>query len=174
MRVKRAHDESLNNQMYECLLDNLLISCYVLNEEFGFGESRIDRYIKAVAEMAKRFDEQVADGVLDCKTAADRLKYQQGFREILRITTKNILPEWFYNEVFHHRCPTRSEAVLKSKNIQRKNAVSLADASRMQAQMQAFSDYLKDKEENQNVHIGNDHNSRCLRRPADPAGRTEH
>ena len=43
MQAKRARTESLNNQIYNVLIDNLVISLYVLHEHFGFGAKRIDQ-----------------------------------------------------------------------------------------------------------------------------------
>ena len=58
MQAKRARTESLNNQIYNVLIDNLVISLYVLHEHFGFGAKRIDQYVKALVEMVDRFDEE--------------------------------------------------------------------------------------------------------------------
>ncbi|MGN0599289.1 MAG: hypothetical protein ACI4JK_05280 [Oscillospiraceae bacterium] len=174
MKAKKAAAESFNNQVYNVMLNNLILTCVVLHEYFGFGTKRLDDYIQAVMEEAKHFDDMAHDGVLELKTAIERQRYQQKFKEILRTMTKEFLPEAFYNEMFIGRLPTRSELNTKVKNEDKKLAISVSEAAKMQTMAQAFSDYLKDKEENQNVHIGNDHNSRCLRRPADPAGRTEH
>lgn len=145
MRAKRARDESDNNRLYELLVDNLIVSCFVLHEYFGFGQKRLDDYISAVAEVAKRFDDQARDGVLDYKTAAERARYRDKFKEILRIMTKDFLSEEFYNAVFIDHTPTLSEVVRKEKREQRKLAVSVAEAAKMQTMAQAFGDFLKDR-----------------------------
>lgn len=145
MRAKRARDESDNNRLYELLVDNLLVSCYVLHEYFGFGQKRLDDYIDAVAVVAKRFDDDARDGVLDYKTAAERARYRAKFKEILRIMTKDFLSEEFYNAVFVDRTPTLSEVVRKEKREQRKLTVSMAEAAKIQTAAQAFGDFLKDR-----------------------------
>lgn len=145
MRAKRARDESDINRLYELLVDNLLVSCYVLHEYFGFGQKRLDDYITAVGEVVKRFDDQARDGVLDYKTAAERARYRDQFKEILRIMTKDFLSDEFYNAIFASRTPTLSEVMSKEKREQRKLTVSIAEAAKIQTAAQAFGDFLKDR-----------------------------
>ena len=151
MKAKKAHQESVNNQIYNVMLTNLLLTCYVLHEHFGFGAKRLDSYIQAIVEEAEHFDDMARDGVLDLKTADERRKYQQQFREILQTTAKVFLSEDCYNAIFVGRSPTRSEVQTKVKNEERKYAVSISEAAKMQTMAQAFGDFLKDKEVHKNV-----------------------
>lgn len=88
MKAKKAHQESVNNQIYNVMLTNLLLTCYVLHEHFGFGAKRLDNYMQAIVEEAEHFDDMARDGVLDLKIADERRKYQQQFRGILQTTAK--------------------------------------------------------------------------------------
>lgn len=146
MRAKKARDESDNNRLYELLVDNLLVSVYVLHEYFGFGEKRLDDYITAVAAVAKRFDDDTRDGVLDFKTAAERARYRDKFKAYLRIMCKDFISEELYSTFFVDRTPTRSEVLRKAKRERDMCAVSVAEAAKMQTMAQAFGDFLKDKE----------------------------
>lgn len=150
MRAKRAKTESINNQLYNCLIDNLLISLYILHDKYGFGEKRITDYINAHVEYAKKMDEYIRDDVIKEMTADYRNKYQQEFREMLRITTKEFLPPGFYVEIFENRCPTRAEIVSKRnrevKERNAKTAVSISQAAEMQKAAQIFQQFLRDNE----------------------------
>lgn len=172
MIAKKAAAESFNNQVYNVMLNNLLLTCVVLHERFGFGTKRLDDYITAIVEEAVHFDDMAHDGVLELKTAAERQRYQQKFKELLKTMTKGFLPETFYNEMFIGRSPTRSEVNMKVKNEDKRFAVSVAEAAKIQTMAQAFGDFLKDKEK-ENVHNFDDNNLRRVNRLADPADRTE-
>ena len=148
MKVKRAAQEKNNYAAYDVLINNLIISVLVLHEEFEFGKSRIEQYIAGIIEKVKWFDEMSRDGVADIKTAAERKAYQTQFREFLRISTKEYLPEELYREVFETNLPTAAEVACRSKikeaELQRKTAVSVAKAAEMQRAAQIYQDFLRD------------------------------
>ena len=150
MQAKRARTESLNNQIYNVLIDNLVISLYVLHEHFGFGAKRSDQYVKALVEMVDRFDEEARDGVHRVKTEDVRREYQETFHNILRVRTKEFMPPDFYAEVFEARRPTRSDVKRKydreTRERAEKTAVSVAQAAEMQKAAQIFQQFLRDNE----------------------------
>lgn len=155
MKAKRAYSESVNNQIYNCLTDNLLIALYILHDKFHFGEKRIADYINAHIDYAKKMDEYIRDEVINEKTADFRAQYQRELREILRITTKEFLPREFYEEVFEKRCPTRAEVSSKYKRERRERAantaVSMAQAAEMQQAAQIFQQFLRERGGNDEI-----------------------
>ena len=89
------------------------------------------------------------DEIKDFKTGDYRVKYKQTIREILRVTTLNIMPERFYNEVFIKGHSTAKDVEMESARAKRqkdKLPLSFSEAAELQAKMQAFGDFLKDKE----------------------------
>lgn len=142
---KKAAKESYNNQIYNVLVDNLLVCVVTLHDSFGFGEKRLNDFINGVMETVKDFDEAAADGVLDTLTAEERKRYRDRFREILRIRTKNYLNEDFYNEIFNGRNPTKTEIELKAKADRKARTVSMSEAVRIQNAARAFEDCLKER-----------------------------
>lgn len=153
MRAKRAAFESGNNRIYELLVDNLIVLIYVLHNDFGFGEKRLDSYINAVMDAAKQFDEYARDGVLDFKTVAERVRYRDKFKEYLRIMCKDFVSDELYNAIFVDRTPTTAEVTCKAKRERDMFAVSVAEAAKMQTIAQAFGDFLKDKEIAKNANL---------------------
>lgn len=143
---KKAAKESYNNQIYNVLIDNLLVCVVTLHDEFGFGEKRINDFINGVMKTVVDFDEAASDGVLDVITVEERKRYRDKFREILRIRTKNYMSEDFYNEIFSSRSPTKTEIELRAKADKRARSVSMSEAALIQKKAQAFGDYLKDKD----------------------------
>lgn len=124
----------------------------MLNEskqQIGFGEKRIEKYLAAFEEMAERLNAAAEDEIKDFKTGDYRVKYKQAIREILRVTTLNIMPERFYNEVFIKGHSTAKDVEMESARVKRqkdKLPLSFSEAAELQAKMQAFGDFLKDKE----------------------------
>lgn len=155
MIAKRARTESINNQIYNCLIDNLLISLYVLHDEFHFGKGKITKYINAHVEYAAKMDEYIRDEIIAEKTEEYRSQYRQQMNEILRIITKEFLPADFYTEIFEKPTPTRAEVVSRS-NRQRKEhaaktAVSMAQAAEMQRAAQIFQSFLRERSDNNEI-----------------------
>lgn len=146
MRAKHKDQNKFWNALYGVLIDNLLISIYVLHNDFGFGEERIGHYIDATIKAAKLFEEWSADGVIDDNTESDRKKYREQHREFLKSATTGYLPEAFRTEILEERTPTHAEINIKTKNDSKKNTVTLSEAAELQTKMQAFGDFLKDKE----------------------------
>ena len=148
MKVKRADREKNNNAAYDVLINNLIISVIVLHEEFGFGKCRMEQYIAGIIDRVRWFDEMSRDGVADIKTAEERKAYKAKFREFLRISTKEYLPEELYREIFETNLPTAAEVSCRSKikdaEMQRKTAVSVAKAAEMQRAAQIYQDFLRD------------------------------
>lgn len=97
---KSAQKESWVDALYETIEDKVLATVLVLHEQFGFGEKRIEQYLDAFAKMADKLNAAAEDEIKNFKTGDYRIKYKQAIREILRVTTLNIMPERFYNEVF--------------------------------------------------------------------------
>ena len=149
MKVKRADREKNNNAAYDVLINNLIISVIVLHEEFGFGKCRMEQYIAGIIDRVRWFDEMSRDGVADIKTAEERKAYKAKFREFLRISTKEYLPEELYREIFETNLPTAAEVSCRSKikdaEMQRKTAVSVAKAAEMQRAAQIYQDFLRDR-----------------------------
>ena len=155
MIAKRARTESINNQIYNCLIDNLLISLYILHDKYGFGEKRITDYINTHVEYAAKMDEYIRDEVIAEKTEDFRSQYRQKMNEILRIITKEFLPADFYAEIFEKPTPTRAEVVSRS-NRQRKEraaktAVSVSQAAEMQRAAQKFQSYLRERSDKNEI-----------------------
>lgn len=155
MKAKRARTESINNQIYNCLIDNLLISLYILHDKYGFGEKRITDYINTHVEYAAKMDEYIRDEVIAEKTEDFRSKYRQQMNEILRTMTKEFLPADFYAEIFEKPTPTRAEVVSRS-NKQRKEraaktAVSVTQAAEMQKAAQIFQQFLRERGDNNEI-----------------------
>ena len=155
MKAKRARTESINNQIYNCLIDNLLISLYILHDKYGFGEKRITDYINTHVEYAAKMDEYIRDEVIAEKTEDFRSKYRQQMNEILRTITKEFLPADFYTEIFEKPTPTRAEVVSRS-NRQRKEraaktAVSVTQAAEMQKAAQIFQQFLRERGDNNEI-----------------------
>lgn len=169
MKVKHKDQNKFWNALYGVLVDNLLISIYVLHNNFGFGEERVGRYIDATIEAAKLFEEWAADDVMDLNTEEGRKKYCEKHREFLKSATVGYLPENFRAEILEERTPTHAEINIKYKNESKKSAITFSEAAELQTKMQAFGDFLKDKEASKNVHNGNDNNMRRIVRAADPA-----
>lgn len=149
MKRKYTEKEKWCNQLYKVLEDNLIVTAVVLHEYFGFGEKRIDDYMKAVQETAARFNEMAKDEVLDIKTDNYRRKYCEAYRAIIKTNSENFMPEEFHKAIFSGHTPTKREiereVKLKNKELW-KNSTSLAEAAELQAKMQAFGDFLRDKE----------------------------
>ena len=146
---KSAQKEAWADALYETIEDNVLATVLVLHEQFGFGEKRIEKYLAAFEEMAERLNAAAEDEVKDFKTGDYRVKYKQAIREILRVTTLNIMPERFYNEVFIKGHGTAKDVEMESARTKRqkdKLPLSFSEAAELQAKMQAFGDFLRDKE----------------------------
>ena len=146
---KSAQKEAWTDALYETIEDNVLATVLVLHEQFGFGEKRIEKYLAAFEEMAERLNAAAEDEVKDFKTGDYRAKYKQAIREILRVTTLNIMPERFYNEVFIKGHGTAKDVEMESARAKRqmdKLPLSFSEAAELQAKMQAFGDFLRDKE----------------------------
>ena len=93
------------------------------------------------------------DEIKDFKTGDYRIKYKQTIREILRVTTLNIMPERYYNEVFIKGHSTAKDVEMESARLKRRKEqmpLSFSEAAELQAEMQAFRDFLKDKGVNKN------------------------
>ena len=150
---KSAQKESWVDALYETIEDNVLATVLVLHEQFGFGEKRIEKYLAAFEEMAERLNAAAEDEIKDFKTGDYRIKYKQTIREILRVTTLNIMPERFYNEVFIKGHSTAKDVEMESARLKRQKEqmpLSFSEAAELQAEMQAFRDFLKDKGVNKN------------------------
>lgn len=155
MKSKRARTESINNQIYNCLIDNLLITLYILHDKYGFGEKRITDYINTHVEYAAKMDEYIRDEVIAEKTEDFRSLYRRQMHEILRTMTKEFLPADFYAEIFEKPTPTRAEVVSRS-NRQRKEraaktAVSVSQAAEMQRAAQIFQQFLREGGDNNEI-----------------------
>ena len=103
--------------------------------------------------MAERLNAAAEDEIKDFKTGDYRIKYKQTIREILRVTTLNIMPERFYNEVFIKGHSTAKDVEMESARLKRRKEqmpLSFSEAAELQAKMQAFRDFLKDKGVNKN------------------------
>ena len=150
---KSAQKESWVNALYETIEDNVLATVLVLHEQFGFGEKRIEQYLDAFEKMADKLNAAAEDEIKDFKTGDYRIKYKQTIREILRVTTLNIMPERFYNEVFIKGHSTAKDVEMESARLKRRKEqmpLSFSEAAELQAKMQAFRDFLKDKGVNKN------------------------
>ena len=150
---KSAQKESWVDALYETIEDNVLATVLVLHEQFGFGEKRIEQYLDAFEKMADKLNAAAEDEIKDFKTGDYRIKYKQTIREILRVTTLNIMPERFYNEVFIKGHSTAKDVEMESARAKRqknKLPLSFSEAAELQAEMQAFGDFLKDKGVNKN------------------------
>ena len=146
---KSAQKESWVDALYETIEDNVLATVIVLHEQFGFGEKRIEQYLDASEKMADKLNAAAEDEIKDFKTGDYRIKYKQTIREILRVTTLNIMPERFYNEVFIKGHSTAKDVEMESARLKRRKEqmpLSFSEAAELQAEMQAFRDFLKDKE----------------------------
>ena len=146
---KSAQKESWVDALYETIEDNVLATVLVLHEQFGFGEKRIEQYLDAFEKMADKLNAAAEDEIKDFKTGDYRVKYKQAIREILRISTLNIMPERFYNEVFIKGHSTAKDVEMESARLKRRKEqmpLSFSEAAELQAEMQAFRDFLKDKE----------------------------
>ena len=146
---KSAQKESWVDALYETIEDNVLATVLVLHEQFGFGEKRIEQYLDAFEKMADKLNAAAEDEIKDFKTGDYRIKYKQAIREILRVTTLNIMPERFYNEVFIKGHSTAKDVEMESARMKRQKEqmpLSFSEAAELQAKMQAFGDFLKDKE----------------------------
>ena len=145
---KSAQKESWVDALYETIEDNVLATVLVLHEQFGFGEKRIEQYLDAFEKMADKLNAAAEDEIKDFKTGDYRIKYKQTIREILRVTTLNIMPERFYNEVFIKGHSTAKDVEMESARLKRRKEqmpLSFSEAAELQAEMQAFRDFLKDK-----------------------------
>lgn len=145
---KSVQKESWVDALYETIEDNVLATVLVLHEQFGFGEKRIEKYLAAFEEMAERLNAAAEDEIKDFKTGDYRVKYKQAIREILRISTLNIMPERFYNEVFIKGHSTAKDVEMESARMKRQKEqmpLSFSEAAELQAKMQAFGDFLRDK-----------------------------
>lgn len=145
---KSAQKESWVDALYETIEDNVLATVLVLHEQFGFGEKRIEQYLDAFEKMADKLNAAAEDEIKDFKTGDYRVKYKQAIREILRVTTLNIMPERFYNEVFIKGHSTAKDVEMESARLKRRKEqmpLSFSEAAELQAEMQAFRDFLKDK-----------------------------
>ena len=150
---KSAQKESWVDALYETIEDNVLATVLVLHEQFGFGEKRIEQYLDAFEKMADKLNAAAEDEIKDFKTGDYRIKYKQAIREILRVTTLNIMPERFYNEVFIKGHSTAKDVEMESARMKRRKEqmpLSFSEAAELQAEMQAFRDFLKDKGVNKN------------------------
>ena len=150
---KSAQKESWVDALYETIEDNVLATVLVLHEQFGFGEKRIEQYLDAFEKMADKLNAAAEDEIKDFKTGDYRIKYKQAIREILRVTTLNIMPERFYNEVFIKGHSTAKDVEMESARLKRRKEqmpLSFSEAAELQAKMQAFRDFLKDKGVNKN------------------------
>ena len=150
---KSAQKESWVDALYETIEDNVLATVLVLHEQFGFGEKRIEQYLDAFEKMADKLNAAAEDEIKDFKTGDYRIKYKQTIREILRVTTLNIMPERFYNEVFIKGHSTAKDVEMESARMKRRKEqmpLSFSEAAELQAKMQAFRDFLKDKGVNKN------------------------
>ena len=150
---KSAQKESWVDALYETIEDNVLATVLVLHEQFGFGEKRIEQYLDAFEKMADKLNAAAEDEIKDFKTGDYRIKYKQAIREILRVTTLNIMPERFYNEVFIKGHSTAKDVEMESARLKRRKEqmpLSFSEAAELQAEMQAFRDFLKDKGVNKN------------------------
>ena len=146
---KSAQKESWVDALYETIEDNVLATVLVLHEQFGLGEKRIEQYLDAFEKMADKLNAAAEDEIKDFKTGDYRVKYKQAIREILRVTTLNIMPERFYNEVFIKGHSTAKDVEMESARMKRRKEqmpLSFSEAAELQAEMQAFGDFLKDKE----------------------------
>ena len=150
---KSAQKESWVDALYETIEDNVLATVLVLHEQFGFGEKLIEQYLDAFEKMADKLNAAAEDEIKDFKTGDYRIKYKQTIREILRVTTLNIMPERFYNEVFIKGHSTAKDVEMESARLKRRKEqmpLSFSEAAELQAEMQAFRDFLKDKGVNKN------------------------
>ena len=150
---KSAQKESWVDALYETIEDNVLATVLVLHEQFGFGEKRIEQYLDSFEKMADKLNAAAEDEIKDFKTGDYRIKYKQTIREILRVTTLNIMPERFYNEVFIKGHSTAKDVEMESARLKRRKEqmpLSFSEAAELQAEMQAFRDFLKDKGVNKN------------------------
>ena len=150
---KSAHKEAWTDALYETIEDNVLATVLVLREQFGFGEKRIEQQLDAFEKMADKLNAAAEDEIKDFKTGDYRIKYKQTIREILRVTTLNIMPERFYNEVFINAHSTAKDVEMESARMKRRKEqmpLSFSEAAELQAEMQAFRDFLKDKGVNKN------------------------
>ena len=146
---KSAQKESWVDALYETIEDNVLATVLVLHEQFGFGEKRIEQYLDAFEKMADKLNAAAEDEIKNFKTGDYRVKSKQAIREILRISTLNIMPERFYNEVFIKGHSTAKDVEMESARMKRRKEqtpLSFSEAAELQAKMQAFRNFLKDKE----------------------------
>lgn len=134
------------NTVYETMEDNLALMLLVLHDEYGFGRERIGKLLASMTEMTKKFDEYQEDGVLDIK----REQLTSGFldtkdlHEFLKIRLRDIVPEEFYNEMFHKTTSALYEAQAKSKHnaLKRQQTVPVAEAAAIQSKVLAMKEFL--------------------------------
>lgn len=146
---KAAHKEAWVDALYETLEDNVLVTVLVLHESFGFGKKRLGRYLTAFEEMAERLNTMVEDDIKGYKTSDYRAKYKQDIKDILSHSSKHLMPDEFYDKVFVKGHNTKREVETEAARAMRKkheNPLSLSESAELQAKMQAFGDFLKDKE----------------------------
>lgn len=139
------------NDVYETLADNLALMFLVLHNEYGFGRERIGKLLYAMQDMAKRFDEYQADGVLDIKRAqlTEEFLEAESLHEFLKIRLKGVVPDEFYNDMFCNAMPTFHEAQAKYKRNtqkQQKN-ISFSEAAEIQQRVLAMKEFYGDKNE---------------------------
>ena len=147
----KRNDSNINlqkawNTVYESQMDNLAMMLLVLHDEYGFGRERIGKLLASMTEMTKKFDEYQEDGVLDIK----REQLTSGFldtkdlHEFLKIRLSGVVPEEFYNEMFHKTTSALYEAQAKSKHnaMKRQQTVPVAEAAEMQRKIHAMKEFL--------------------------------
>ncbi len=151
MKSRRAQREKFHNDVYNVLVNNLVITLHVLHTEYGFGEKRLNDFLACVMEGVDRFDEMAADGIVTEKMARYQ-QYHEKIRHILKTATREYLPSEMYHAFFEENLPTTAQTDSKYKNLHReydkKNAVSMAEAAQIQQAAQAFQAYMRDHSDN--------------------------
>lgn len=141
---KKTNAERLFYDMVETLRCNLLKEMIVLREEFGFGEERLMKFLDGVVERTDRFDDLLAEGMLDSKTAWERNKFADQIHRIVDTSAREILPKSVCDSMV---CTgTRGESVAKFQRNERRRqgAVSISENVKAVEKMRRMQEFLRE------------------------------
>ena len=161
MRVnlyRKAETEANWQYIMSCMDGILMISCMALSEEFGFGEKRLEQFLKAHTRINARLAVAAKDGLWDAKTEQWRQpQLREAYRKGCIDTLSCCLPPEIISSFFCLTDTTYSqyhrERKCADKQIARDEKVSMAEAAEIQGKVQAFRKYLSDKTNDMEVKL---------------------
>lgn len=135
------------DHLSELVINNLLMVCITLAQDYGFGKKRMRDFLYHVMETKSQIDEWIADGVREekCKEIIDR-DIEGQIRIIVRERVRNIMPPECF-DMFYGQQLRYNDVKQNCKRMEKRSQFngSVSEAADLQDKMFAFRDYMRDK-----------------------------